>query len=68
MSYLEIQQNDAKAAKEEARRLRTKMKTFQKYAAGWGVFLSHFTKKCIYSQSYINDCTFSASLNVNETN
>lgn len=33
MSYLETQQNDAQAAREEARRLRTKMKTFQKYAA-----------------------------------
>lgn len=29
MSYLETQQNDAQAAREEARRLRTKMKTFQ---------------------------------------
>ncbi|KAM7006103.1 E3 ubiquitin-protein ligase TRAIP [Tautogolabrus adspersus] len=29
MSYLEIQQNDAQSAKEEARRLRTKMKTFE---------------------------------------
>lgn len=33
MSYLETQQNDAQAAREEARRLRTKMKTFQKYDA-----------------------------------
>lgn len=31
MSYLETQQNEAQAAREEARRLRTKMKTFQKY-------------------------------------
>lgn len=31
MTYLETQQNDAQAAREEARRLRTKMKTFQKY-------------------------------------
>ncbi|XP_041815279.1 E3 ubiquitin-protein ligase TRAIP [Chelmon rostratus] len=29
MTYLETQQNDAQAAKEEARRLRTKMKTFE---------------------------------------
>lgn len=29
MSYLETQQNEAQAAREEARRLRTKMKTFQ---------------------------------------
>uniref|UniRef100_UPI0037E77B5A E3 ubiquitin-protein ligase TRAIP n=1 Tax=Semicossyphus pulcher TaxID=241346 RepID=UPI0037E77B5A len=29
MTYLETQQNDIKAAKEEARRLRTKMKTFE---------------------------------------
>lgn len=31
MTYLETQQNDAQAAKEEARRLRTKMKTFERY-------------------------------------
>lgn len=31
MTYLETQQNDVQAAKEEARRLRTKMKTFERY-------------------------------------
>lgn len=31
MTYLQMQQNEAQAAKEEARRLRTKMKTFEKY-------------------------------------
>lgn len=31
MTYLETQQNETQAAKEEARRLRTKMKTFERY-------------------------------------
>lgn len=31
MTYLEMQQNDVQAAKEEARRLRVKMKTFERY-------------------------------------
>lgn len=31
MTYLELQHNDAQAAKEEVRRLRIKMKTFERY-------------------------------------
>lgn len=31
MTYLETQQNEAQAAKDEARRLRTKLKTFERY-------------------------------------
>ena len=31
MTYLETQQNDAQLAKEEARRLKTKMKTYERY-------------------------------------
>ena len=30
MTYLETQQNDAQSAKEEARRLKTKMKTYER--------------------------------------
>jgi len=31
MTYLETHQNEVQAAKEEVRRLRTKMKTFERY-------------------------------------
>lgn len=31
MTFLETQQNDATAAKAEARRLKTKLKTFERY-------------------------------------
>lgn len=31
MTYLELQHNDVKAAKEEVQRLRIKMKTFERY-------------------------------------
>lgn len=31
MTFLETQQNDATAAKEETRRLKTKLKTFERY-------------------------------------
>lgn len=40
MAYLESQHNDAQAAREEARRLRVKMKTFERYLPSfcWGCF------------------------------
>lgn len=31
MTYLETQQNEVQAAKDEVRRLRTKIKTFERY-------------------------------------
>lgn len=40
MSYLETKQNDAQAAKEEARRLRTKMKTFEKYLQSFSLYIT----------------------------
>ncbi len=44
MTYLETQQNEAQVAKEEARRLRTKMKTYERYLCG---YMTPVNMKCL---------------------
>lgn len=40
MQYLESQQRESEAAKEEAKRLRVKMKTYERYVFGVSVYVS----------------------------